>query len=237
MCGGKLIVGAALGYREVELKAFGTNRRERAKRFEENLIAIKRLWTEDSVDMVGSHFELSGATCLPKPFQNPSADLDRRQCDPAIERAARMGDCWYINPHNEISTVIRQMEIYKRALDAANKPFPDELPMRREVFVAPTKAEALRLCGPYLAGKYENIPIGVRATNCRMTTVNSTRPSTNSLEIGSITELARRGRRADHRSTPQSWNQSPYYEHGLGRHAARSHIGLYAVVCRGSHQS
>ena len=40
MCGGKLIVGAALGYREVELKAFGTNRRERAKRFEENLIGF-----------------------------------------------------------------------------------------------------------------------------------------------------------------------------------------------------
>ncbi|MEC7202083.1 MAG: LLM class flavin-dependent oxidoreductase [Pseudomonadota bacterium] len=157
MCGGKLIVGAALGYREVELKAFGTNRRERAKRFEENLIAIKRLWTEDSVDMVGSHFELSGATCLPKPFQNPHPPIwIGANADPAIERAARMGDCWYINPHNEISTVIRQMEIYKRALDAANKPFPDELPMRREVFVAPTKAEALRLCGPYLAGKYEN---------------------------------------------------------------------------------
>ena len=66
-CGGMLIVGAALGYREVELKAFGTNRRERAKRFEENLIAIKRLWSEDEVDMVGSHFELDGATCFPKP--------------------------------------------------------------------------------------------------------------------------------------------------------------------------
>ena len=74
--------------------------------------------------MVGSHFELSGATCLPKPFQNPHPPIwIGANADPAIERAARMGDCWYINPHNEISTVIRQMEIYKRALDAANKPF------------------------------------------------------------------------------------------------------------------
>ena len=31
-----------------------------------------------------------------------------------------------------------QMEVYKRALDDCGKPFPDELPMAREVFVAPT---------------------------------------------------------------------------------------------------
>ena len=66
-----------------------------------------------------------------------------------------MGDSWYIPPHNEISTVVRQIELYKRALDKAGKPFPNELPMRRELFVASTKAEALRLCGSYLAGKYK----------------------------------------------------------------------------------
>lgn len=157
MCGGKLIVGAALGYRDVEFKAFGTTPRERAKRFEENLIALKRLWAEDVVDMVGSHFELDGATCWPKPLQKPHPPIwIGANADPAIERAARMGDCWYIPPHNAISTIIRQMDVYKRALDAAEKPFPDELPMRREVFVAPTKTEALRLCGPFLAKKYEN---------------------------------------------------------------------------------
>ena len=157
MCGGKLIVGAALGYREVEFKAFGTTPRERAPRFEENLIALKRLWTEDAVDMAGTHFELDGATCLPKPLQKPHPPIwIGANADPAIERAARLGDCWYIPPHNEVTTIIRQLEIYKRALDAANKAFPEELPMRREVFVAPSREEALRLCGPYLANKYEN---------------------------------------------------------------------------------
>ena len=58
MSGGKVIFGAALGYREVEFLAFGTTQKERVKRFEENLEAIKRLWTEETVDMVGSHFEL-----------------------------------------------------------------------------------------------------------------------------------------------------------------------------------
>src|SRR5258706_15514235 len=60
--GGKVIFGVALGYRDVEYLAFGTTQKERVKRFEENLLAIKRLWTEDSVDMQGSHFTLQGAS-------------------------------------------------------------------------------------------------------------------------------------------------------------------------------
>jgi len=75
--------------------------------------------------------------------------------DPAIRRAARLGDCWYVNPHNRIDTIVRQVEVYKRALDEYGKAFPDEFPARREVFVAKSRAEAIRLCAPYLAAKYE----------------------------------------------------------------------------------
>ena len=59
-----------------------------------------------------------------------------------------MADTWFINPHNKIDTIAQQMEVYKRALDDCGKPFPDELPMAREVFVAPTRAEAIRLAQP-----------------------------------------------------------------------------------------
>jgi hypothetical protein len=65
-----------------------------------------------------------------------------------------MGDCWYIGPSVTIDVTERQMELYRRALDAADKPFPAELPLRREVFVAKTRDEAFRLCQPYLAAKY-----------------------------------------------------------------------------------
>lgn len=156
MSNGRLIFGAALGYREVEMAAFGTSRKERGARFEENLIAIKRLWIEDSVTMKGSHFELIDASCCPHPLQNPHPPIwIGANAEPAIKRAARLGDCWYINPHNRIATIIDQLEIYKRALDEAGKPFPDELPMRRELFVAETREEALRLAGPYIKQKYD----------------------------------------------------------------------------------
>jgi len=155
MSGGRVIFGIALGYRDVEYLAFGTTQKERVKRFEENLAAIKRLWTEDAVDMVGSHFTLAGASVGTKPVQKPHPPIwIGANADPAIRRAARLGDCWYVNPHNRIDTIVRQVEVYKRALDEYGKPFPREFPARREVFVARSRDEAIRVCAPYLGAKY-----------------------------------------------------------------------------------
>jgi len=156
MSNGRVIFGAALGYREVEFKAFGTTTRERVRRFEENLIAIRRLWTEDVVSMKASHFELDEASCCPKPLQKPHPPIwIGANADAALKRAAQYGDCWYINPHNRIDTIERQLELYKRALDEFKKPFPAELPMRREVFVAETRAEAVRIAAPFIKDKYD----------------------------------------------------------------------------------
>ena len=153
--GGKIILGVGLGYRDVEFKAFGVPKAQRAKRFEANIVAIRRLWTEEKVRMKTPYFELDDATCLPKPLQNPHPPIwVGANADPAIERAARLGDTWYIGPAIEIPALQRQMELYKRSLDAAGKPFPVELPMRREVLVAKNRAEAIRLCAPYLGAKY-----------------------------------------------------------------------------------
>jgi alkanesulfonate monooxygenase SsuD/methylene tetrahydromethanopterin reductase-like flavin-dependent oxidoreductase (luciferase family) len=156
MSGGKVIFGVALGYREVEFLAFGTTQKERVKRFEENLEAVKRLWTEDAVDMVGSHFTLQGASVGTKPLQKPHPPIwIGANADPAIRRAAQLGDCWYVNPHSRLDTIARQVEVYRHALDECGKPFPTEFPARREVFVARSRAEAIRLCAPFLGAKYQ----------------------------------------------------------------------------------
>lgn len=156
MSGGKVICGVGLGYREVEYRAFGTPFQSRVKRFEENLEAMVRLWTEDTVDMMGSRFELKGASAPTKPLQKPHPPIwIGASVDAAIRRAARLGDCWYVGPHNHLDMLRQQVEVYKRALDEARKPFPTEFPARREVFVAKSRDEALRQCGPFLFEKYQ----------------------------------------------------------------------------------
>ena len=154
--GGKVIFGVGLGYREVEFKAFGTTGKERVKRFEENLEAIKRLWTEDKVTMAGSHFELIEATCSLRPQQNPHPPIWMgANADVAIRRAAQLADSWMINPHNRVDTIVQQIEVYKRALEEASKAFPDVLPISREMFVGKDRADAIRQAEPYVAAKYK----------------------------------------------------------------------------------
>lgn len=156
MSNGKLTFGAGLGYREVEFQGFGTTQSERVQRFEENLEAVIRLWTEDNVTMKGSHFTLDNVTASMKPVQKPRPPIwIGANADAAVRRAATMSDTWFINPHQRMETIERQMDVYKQALDGANKPFPDELPLMRELFVAPTREEAKRLARPYLEAKYK----------------------------------------------------------------------------------
>jgi alkanesulfonate monooxygenase SsuD/methylene tetrahydromethanopterin reductase-like flavin-dependent oxidoreductase (luciferase family) len=156
MCDGKLIFGAGIGYREVEFAAFGTTQKQSGPRFEECLEAVKRLWTEDFVTMKGSYFDLQGANCTVLPLQKPMPPVwIGANANVGIRRAARVADTWFINPHNKIDTIAEQMEVYKRALEACGKPFPEELPMMREVFVARTRDEAIRLARPYLETKYQ----------------------------------------------------------------------------------
>ena len=156
MSGGRIVFGCGLGYREVEFRGFGTTTKERVPRLIENLEAIKKLWTEDHVNMKGSHFELSDTTLSLKPMQKPHPPLWMgANADAAVRRAAEIVDTWFINPHQRMDTIERQLEIYKRALDEFGKPFPDELPMMREIFVAETRDKAKEIARPYLEKKYK----------------------------------------------------------------------------------
>jgi alkanesulfonate monooxygenase SsuD/methylene tetrahydromethanopterin reductase-like flavin-dependent oxidoreductase (luciferase family) len=155
MTNGKAIFGCGIGYRDIEFKAFGTARKERGKLFEENLTAIKRLWTEETVTMKGSHFELDEASCSAKPVQQPHPPIwIGGSAEAAIKRAARMGTCWYVGPKEHLDVVAGQLDIYKRALDDEGKPFPEEFPLRREVFVARTREEAFQAAGDSIMSKY-----------------------------------------------------------------------------------
>ncbi|MBK7472091.1 MAG: LLM class flavin-dependent oxidoreductase [Betaproteobacteria bacterium] len=157
MSRGRLVYGCGIGYRDVEFKAFGMDAKERGRRFEENLIAIKRLWTEDSVSMKGSHFELDNASASLQPVQKPTPPIwIGANVDAGIERSARMADAWFINPHQRLDILEAQLVIYKAALDKAGKPMPAILPMMRECFVARTTEKALRLARPYLETKYKS---------------------------------------------------------------------------------
>ena len=153
--GGRSIFGIGLGYREVEDNAFGLNPGERVARLRSHLDVIKGLWTGRPVDFDAPYCRLDGATMALRPVQQPHPPIwVAANNDRAVERAAEIGDTWVLNPHATVATLERQMGLYRAALERLGKPFPAELPMMREICVADSREEALRLARPSLEEKY-----------------------------------------------------------------------------------
>lgn len=154
--GGRLIVGVGLGYRDVEDRAFGVGKGERVRRLRDHLRVIRQLWAGEPATLETSYCRLDGARIGLRPVQRPHPPVwMAANSDRAVERAAELGDAWVINPHATLRTIERQAGLYRAALSRAGKPFPTELPMRRELFVAAGRAEAIRLARPYVEKKYE----------------------------------------------------------------------------------
>jgi alkanesulfonate monooxygenase SsuD/methylene tetrahydromethanopterin reductase-like flavin-dependent oxidoreductase (luciferase family) len=156
ICEGRFICGVGLGYRDEEYEAFGVQPSERVARFVEGLQVIKRLWTEEEVTHHGRFFHLTKARMTLRPVQQPHPPIwFAANNDGAVQRSARRADAWVINPHAKLSTLTHQMALYRQTLQAAGKPFPAEVPMIKELYVAPQRHTAIQECRPFLEAKYQ----------------------------------------------------------------------------------
>jgi alkanesulfonate monooxygenase SsuD/methylene tetrahydromethanopterin reductase-like flavin-dependent oxidoreductase (luciferase family) len=157
MTGGRTFLGAALGYRDIEFDAFAVPRKQRVRRFETNLEVAGRLLAGERVTVDEPYCQLDDVAMSLKPVQQPRPPIwIGANSDKALRRAARLGDTWVINPHARLDTLTRQMdEIYRPALEEFGKPFPDEIPIRREIFVAEDRETAVREAAPWLLEKYK----------------------------------------------------------------------------------
>jgi alkanesulfonate monooxygenase SsuD/methylene tetrahydromethanopterin reductase-like flavin-dependent oxidoreductase (luciferase family) len=142
VCSGRFTLGVGLGYRDVEYDAFGVPRRERVRRFKENLRLVEALWAGEAVSVDLPWCRLNNATLTMLPAQRPrpplwmAADSDR-----AVERAARMADSWIINPHATTSTIARQLQLFHKVRRELGRPPLPELPPSRR-WCAPARASA-----------------------------------------------------------------------------------------------
>jgi alkanesulfonate monooxygenase SsuD/methylene tetrahydromethanopterin reductase-like flavin-dependent oxidoreductase (luciferase family) len=152
---GRLIFGVGMGYREPEYKAFGVDPKDKVRRFEANLDIILRLWAGEEVDADLPWCRLEGAKLNLLPVQEPRPRVwMAANADKAVVRAARLSDAWMINPHAALSTVNRQVSLYREARQTAGKDPAEPLPLMREIFCAKDRQTAVEKAAPYIAGKY-----------------------------------------------------------------------------------
>ena len=154
LCDGRFIFGVGLGYRDEEYAAFGVRRQERVERFLEALEVMRLLWTEDEVEFQGRFYQVPKIRPVTRPVQKPHPPIwVAANHDSAIQRAARLGYCWLINPHATMSMVREQLVGYKTALGTGVG--GQDLPLMRELSIHHTREQALSLGQPYLEGKYQ----------------------------------------------------------------------------------
>lgn len=96
LSGGRLILGAGVGWMEEEFLALGLDTyAQRGAVTNEYIQIFKELWTSDNPEFHGDHYDISEAGFLPKPVQQPHPPIwIGGHTNPAIRRAATLGDGW-----------------------------------------------------------------------------------------------------------------------------------------------
>ena len=151
LAGGGTVAGVGAGYRDVEFESFGVPKRERGPRLAEGIELMNRLWTEESVTFDGEFYSVEDATITPRPAEKPPVWV-AANARPAVERAARIADAWFVNPHATIAEIREHKRRYDEIRDELGK--DTAVPVFREAFVAPTTEEAYEAARPHLESKY-----------------------------------------------------------------------------------
>ena len=154
---GRFILQCALGPDDEQFGAFGVNARHRPSRFEESLALMRRLWAGETVDSDG-RWTLKGARVSPCPPE-PVEVWIGAMAQPAIERAARLGDGWLASPHLTPEGAARDLARYDEACEAAGRP-RGTAAIRRDIYVGESDDEAARTGGEIVAAGYRGFPEG-----------------------------------------------------------------------------
>jgi probable F420-dependent oxidoreductase len=89
---GKLRLGVGIGWNPVEFTALGMNFGTRARRFEEQITLLRRLWTEPVVTFEGAFDRVQAAGLNPRPVQQPIPIWIGASAEAAVKRATRIAD-------------------------------------------------------------------------------------------------------------------------------------------------
>lgn len=153
---GRMVLGVGLGYREIELEAFGLERKNLLSRFEESLEVLKMVLTNETVNFDGKFFRLKNVKVSLRPIQRPRPQIWlAADSDAAVKRAARYGDTWIAPPHNSFNTLQRQLSIFKSERDAARLAHPSAMPLRRELYLDNDRDKARKEAEPFVMNKFK----------------------------------------------------------------------------------
>lgn len=150
---GPFVLQCALGGGEQQFGAMGTPLRGRVARFEAGLDVIRRLLRGEEVTTdADAPWRLEAARVAPVPRRGFAVWIGGA-AEPAIDRAARLGDAWMAGPELVPEEAAAQAAVYLERC-AAHGRAPGVVALRRDVYVGADAADAERVAGPIVERGY-----------------------------------------------------------------------------------
>ncbi|HKT02516.1 MAG TPA: LLM class flavin-dependent oxidoreductase [Rugosimonospora sp.] len=141
---GRLILGCANGYRELELTAAGVSRRDRASRVEEGIALMKELWGGKPVQFEGRWWRVPHGQLGFAPYQEPHPPIVlAAQSAGATRRAARIAQGVFYGPQASLGEIEPLIALYRQAT-AEHGREPGIIGAGRAIMIADSRADALR---------------------------------------------------------------------------------------------
>ena len=92
--GGRLVLGAGLGWSREEYEAIGADYPNRARLMDEHIAAMRALWREDASSFEGETIRFEQAYLYPKPVRKDVPILIGGESEGAMRRVAALADGW-----------------------------------------------------------------------------------------------------------------------------------------------
>ncbi len=155
MSGGRVVLGAAIGYKPDEFTLYGVELEKRGARFEEQLAIVKGLWTQDTFSFRGKYYQVEG-TLEPKPIAKPHPPIwIGGWGEITLRRAATLADNWIPGPTAELPRLLEGKKQFLANRRAAGLTAPiSEWPLTRDVIIADTDREARELAERHIMVSY-----------------------------------------------------------------------------------
>ena len=120
LSGGRVILGAGVGWWVEEFEVLGVNPRTRGSRMDESLALLRELWTGDPVRFEGRHFQVEGWLSNPTPAHHIPIWLggESRQ---QLERVGRVADGWLPTAGKSFETFRDDFEVARQAASDAGR--------------------------------------------------------------------------------------------------------------------
>jgi probable F420-dependent oxidoreductase len=92
---GRVAFGVGVGWNREEMRNHGTDPTTRGARIDEQLAALKQIWTREQAEFHGKHVDFDPIFAWPKPVQQPHPPIYLGgESKAALRRLATHGDAW-----------------------------------------------------------------------------------------------------------------------------------------------